>query len=108
MDHLYDMGILSLSRRAPREDGFYAILQIHEQRQAKPLLWRSHEDANRTKQMTEDVLRFGTIFRFLMKFFNAGHPPGFLALFHTIANKHNHPIDGSKGSRLFHDLKPLY
>ncbi|MBN2983335.1 hypothetical protein [Cohnella algarum] len=54
IDHLYHVGILPLlGRSVPAEDGFDAVLQIHEQGQAEPFEWGAFQNADRAKQMAE-------------------------------------------------------
>ncbi|UOF91223.1 hypothetical protein LSG31_02905 [Fodinisporobacter ferrooxydans] len=58
IDHLHNMGVLSLSWMFPAEDGFHTILQVHELREAEPLPRCPHKDADGAKQMAKDICGF--------------------------------------------------
>lgn len=60
IDHLQHVGIMALlSRSVPAKDDFDTVLQVDEQGQAEPFERGADQNADRAKQMAEDVLALG-------------------------------------------------
>ena len=70
-------------------------------------LQSSGQDSDRSEHMPKDVLRFGTVFRFLDHLFDTGDEIAFLRLLHPVTNKDNAAMDPQERGLGNKDAVPL-